>query len=143
MTKSKWALSAATVVFLLASLLPALGQRSGGYRTNARRYDPATEVTVKGTVEEVKQQTGRHSWNGTHLTLKTDTETLDVHVGPSWFLTQKEFPLAKGDEVEITGSKVTIGTGTAVVAREVRKDGKTLTLRDSKGVPQWSRRAGA
>lgn len=32
---------------------------------SARNYDPSTETTVKGTVEQVKQVSGRRGWNGT------------------------------------------------------------------------------
>jgi hypothetical protein len=81
-----------------------------------------------------------HGWSGTHLTLKTEAETLDVHVGPSWFLTQNQFSFAKGDQVEVTGSKVKVGTADTLLAREVKKEGKALVLRNPQGIPQWSRR---
>ena len=55
------------------------------------KYDPSTEVTVKGTVEEV-QETSKHmsqggkmsqgGMMGTHLLLKTQAGTLTVIVGP-------------------------------------------------------------
>ena len=58
---------------------------------------------------------------GTHLSLKTDKETLDVHIGPSHFLEQSKFAFAKGDQVEITGSKVKVQGSEAFLAREVKK----------------------
>ncbi|HVY94413.1 MAG TPA: hypothetical protein VHA14_16745, partial [Bryobacteraceae bacterium] len=48
------------------------------------------------------------------------------------------FKFAKGDSVEITGSKVTMNGEEWIIAREVTKDGKTLTLRDKDGNPKWS-----
>ena len=101
-----------------------------------RRYDPATETTVTGTVEDVMQIThpGRGG-SGTHLRLKTETGVIEVHVGPTWYLESQKASFAKGDAVTVTGSKV----GGAVIAREVKKGDAVLTLRDKQGVPKWSR----
>lgn len=102
-------------------------------------YDPATEVTVKGTVEGVNQVAGRGGWAGTHLTLKSEKETFDVHVGPSWFLTREKAEFAKGDTIEVLGSKITYNGGPAILAREITKGEKKLTLRNPQGFPVWSR----
>jgi hypothetical protein len=103
-------------------------------------YNPATESTVKGTVEAVNQVTGRRGWGGTHLQLKTESETLDVHVGPSWFLSQNKMAFAKGDQIEVTGSKVKFANTDALLAREITKGEQKLTLRNERGFPVWSRR---
>lgn len=114
-----------------------------GPRPRAPRYDTATVMTIKGTVEEVTQMTGRRGWGRTHLTLKADKGTLDVHVGPTSFIEKEGFSFAKGDELEVTGSKVAYQKGEAIIAREIKKGDKTLTLRDEKGYPVWSRRGRA
>ena len=75
---------------------------------------------------------------GTHLLLKTDSGTLEVHVGPSGYITEKQFSFAKGDAIEVIGSKVMIQDKDALIAREIIKDGKTLVLRNAQGIPQWS-----
>ena len=102
------------------------------------QYDPKTEVTVKGTIQDVQQQTGKRGWSGTHLILKTDAGTFDVHVGPSSYIAQKEFSFAKGDTIDVVGSKITITSKEALLAREITKDGKTLVLRNGQGIPEWS-----
>lgn len=102
------------------------------------RYDTSTEITLKGTVEEVKQITGRRNMTGTHLTLKTDKETIDVHLGPSSFVTAKKFEFSAGDQIEVTGSRINFAGTDAILAREVKKADKTLTLRNSQGIPEWS-----
>jgi DNA/RNA endonuclease YhcR with UshA esterase domain len=61
-----------------------------------------------------------------------------VLVGPSSFLQEKNFSFAKGDQIEVTGSKVKYGTSDAIIAREIKKGDKVLTLRNEKGVPEWS-----
>jgi hypothetical protein len=120
------------------SIASALAQ-SGMGQGAGRMYNPATETTVKGAVEEVRQVSGpRGGPGGTHLILKTDKETLEVRLGPTTFLEKEKFTFARGDQIEVTGSKVKIGGADALIAREVKKDGKTLTLRDAQGVPAWS-----
>jgi hypothetical protein len=122
---------------LLASwmALPSLAQM---HRRAAPMYNTATEVTLKGSVEAVNQVKGPQGWGGTHLSLKTDKETIDVHVGPSWFLTQNKTSFAKGDQVEVTGSRAKFGEKDALIAREIKKGGETLTLRNALGFPAWS-----
>jgi hypothetical protein len=100
-------------------------------------YNPDTETSIKGIVQEVKQATcGRMM--GTHVVLKSGDESREVMLGPSTFITSKGFAFAKGDSLEVTGSKVTVNGINYIIAREVVKDGKTLTLRDKSGKPQWS-----
>jgi hypothetical protein len=130
----------AALLILLVAVTVVLAQGPAGQRMGPPRYDPATEITVSGIVQEVKQISGSRRWNGTHLTLETDVGTADVHVGPSTFLAEKEFVFAKGDQIEVIGSKVKYGDADALIAREIKKDGKVLTLRDAKGFPVWSRR---
>jgi hypothetical protein len=102
-------------------------------------YDVSTETTITGTVQDILHpQMGR--MNGTHLLVKTESETIEVHVGPSDFVANAGFTFAKGDSVQVLGSKVTIDGKEALIAREVTRDGKTLTLRDKTGRPMWAGR---
>lgn len=127
--------SLAAAAFLLSTILAsAQGPRA---RNNMRMYDPATETNLKGTVEAVTQQT-RGQMMGMHFTIKTAEETREVVLGPAQFVTSKGFAFVKGDAIEVTGSRITMGAMEFVIAREVVKDGKTLTLRDKAGTPQWA-----
>jgi len=121
--------------------VPSVGQPANpGMRMP--RYDSSTETNIKGTVEDVlhPQYSSRRGNMGIHLMVKTETGTIEVHLGPSSYVTQQGFAFAKGDAVEVAGSKVTIAGAPAVIAREVVKDGKTLTLRDKTGRPKWAGR---
>jgi len=121
-------------IFVLGFAIAAFAQ--GPNRT--RNYDPKTEVTVKGTVEDVQQNVGRRGGTGTHLILKTDSGTLPVHVGPSAYIAKKQFSFSKGDQIEVLGSKVLIAGKETILAREITKEGKTLVLRNAQGIPEWS-----
>jgi hypothetical protein len=104
----------------------------------SRIYDPKTVETIKGeivAVEHVAPLKGMSE--GVHVTLKTDKGDASVHLGPAWYLDNQEVQLAKGDRVEIRGSRVTLDSKPAVIAAEVKKGVETLTLRDPSGVPMW------
>jgi hypothetical protein len=119
-------------------------------------YDATTETTLKGTVEEVKTVSGMMGgggrmgpggrmgaqgmgmMQGTHVMLKTDAETIDVHLGPSAYLKDQQIEIAKGDALEIIGSRVKIGESDAFLARELRKGQTSWTLRDADGRPRWA-----
>ncbi len=108
-------------------------------RHRARLYDPAKEVTISGTIDEVSQiQHGRMT--GMHVLVKTGTETIDVRLGPSFFISNQGFNFAKGDQVEVVGAKAKVGGADVLIAREVTKDAKKLTLRDANGRPLWAGR---
>lgn len=122
---------------LMLAQPPQGGMRHGGMKMAP--YDVSTETTITGTVQDILHpQMGR--MNGTHLLVKTESETIEVHVGPSDFVANAGFTFAKGDSVQVLGSKVTIDGKEALIAREVTRDGKTLTLRDKTGRPMWAGR---
>ncbi len=124
------------VITILVMGLPLVAFGQGPGRT--RNYDPKTEVTVKGTIEDVQEQSGKQGGTGTHLVLKTDSATVTVHVGPSAYIAKKQFSFAKGDQIAVLGSKVIIAGKETLLAREITKDGKTLVLRNPQGVPEWA-----
>jgi len=130
----------ALIIFLGSACATVISaQAPPGPRARAPRYDAAAEVTLKGTVEAVQQSEGRRGWAGTHLTLKTGEETLDVHAGPSWFLAKQKMSFAKGDEIEVTGAKAKFGEQEALLARVIKKGEQSVTLRDARGIPVWAR----
>jgi hypothetical protein len=132
---------AGMMLLLVVPALMAQAGMQGSRGRGARNYNPATEVTVKGAVEEVTQTTGRRGWAGIHLTLKTDEGAYDVHVGPASYISAQQFAFAKGESVEVIGSKTAVGGKEVLIARQITRDGKTLTLRDEQGFPKWSRRS--
>jgi hypothetical protein len=125
----------AAIVFTtgIAFSLFAPAQRGG------RIYDASTETTVHGTVTAVNSVTGRRGWNGVHLTIQNGDEKSEVHIGPSTYVSSKGFTFAAGDQVDVLGSRVTVNGVPSLIAREITKDGKVLTLRDKQGFPLWSR----
>lgn len=81
-----------TLVLITAIAVPLVFSQmgpGGGRGRGARNYDRATEITVKGTVEDVQQPADQKGRAGTHLMLKSDQGTFDVHVGPSSYVSSQ------------------------------------------------------
>jgi len=75
---------------------------------------------------------------GIHLKVKTDTETISVHLGPAWFIERQDISIEKGDTIEVKGSKITFNGAPAVIAAAVEKEEQELRLRDDNGFPVWA-----
>jgi hypothetical protein len=112
-----------------------MGPGSGKCMSN---YDPKAEVSISGTVDRITLQSGHRGWQGTHLFVKTDNGVIEVHVGPTDYIASQRFSFAPGDVVEVTGSKFNMQNKDVLLAREIKKDGKTLVLRNAQGVPNWA-----
>jgi hypothetical protein len=129
-------------LFLLALVLaslcvtPAIAQKS--QEPGPPKYDPHTEMKMKGTVEEVKLPPKGSEKEAVHLLAKNGTETADVYLCPKSFLDDMGVSFKKGDEIALTGSKVKQDAADLILAREVVKGTDTLVLRDDKGNPVWS-----
>lgn len=119
-------------------LFTAFASAQTGSRRGMPNYNPNTETTLKGTVEQVMDTTGRRGWHGTHLMLNTDEGKVEVHVGPASYIAGQGFAFAKDDRLQVLGSKVKFGDTDVLIAREINKDGKTLVLRDAQGLPKWA-----
>lgn len=132
--QSSWLLAAGFVMF---ATLSAAAQRSGSGAVGEVAYDPATEVTLRGMVQEVKPM--KTVETVTHLTLlKADHSTIEVHLGPSSWMAKQSISFRAGDQIEVIGSRVTQEGSDVIVARQIRKGKQTLTLRDMQGISQWS-----
>lgn len=115
-------------------------------------YDPKTEATFTGTVDEIRGGPGRLGWlmrvhtfgvghkgaEDRELLLETDTDTLLIHLGPATFLRDRKIEIKNGDRLSVTGSRVTIGDSQVVLAREIRRNDAAWTLRTATGQPLWS-----
>jgi hypothetical protein len=103
------------------------------------KYDLKTEITLKkAIVQDVKEVTLPNGQNRFRLIVTEGGNTWEVCLCPKAFMEMLDTSFAKGDEVEVTGSKVQDGENTLILAREVVKGQNTLVLRDKKGEPVWS-----
>jgi len=135
----------ATLTILLAGALaraqPVESPPCPGYGGGAGRgFDPATLETIEGEILEVASAPcpGWSGARGVHLSVETASGPVQVHVGPQWYLQRKAVAFAAGEQVTITGSRVSLRGRPALVATEVRRGEKVLRLREADGAPAWA-----
>lgn len=110
-------------------------------RNNYKRiFNPATVETITGDVQSVDTYTfnKKSGYGGVHLLVRTDKETIKVHVGPVWFLEDNNFSFNVNDKVEVKGSRVTYDGEEVIIGSNVKNGDKSLALRDDDGIPYWS-----
>jgi hypothetical protein len=116
---------------------PGRGWGAGGPYN--RMFNPKTVETLNGEVAIVdKFIPNKNMSYGVHLILKTDKETIPVHLGPGWYMEKQGADFAAGDKVEVTGSRITYQGKPAIIAAKVKKGDQVLKLRDASGVPGWT-----
>jgi len=146
-TKRMLGLMTITVFLLTAAMAMAGpgnwgGRGSGGWGTGTPYqglYNPANVETFSGEVVGLEQTTPMKRMNqGLALVVKTEKETVTVHLGPTWYLERLDTKIAVGDQVEIKGVRTILAGKPVVIAAEVTKGDNVLTLRDATGVPVWA-----
>ena len=115
---------------------------SGGWGPGTpynRMYDPAKVETVSGAVESISTVVPMKGMNpAAMLVLKTDKELIPIHLGPEWYITRLDAKIAKGDRIEVKGSRVDFAGKPAIIAAEIKKGDSLLVLRNSSGIPVWA-----
>ena len=118
------------------------GRGSGGWGMGTPYqgiYNPATLETIAGEVIGIEKTVPMRRMNeGLALVVKTEKETVTVHLGPTWYLERLDAKIVKGDQVEVKGASATLAGKTIILAAEVKKGDNVLVLRDTSGVPVWS-----
>jgi hypothetical protein len=105
------------------------------------RYDPATETTVKGTVGELKLVPPTGGKPIAYLVTKTgpdkEKDVVQIFLCPKSFLDQLGIAFKADEMIEVKGSKVKQDGADLILAREMVKEGETLTFRFPDGKPAW------
>ena len=137
------------IVAVFASASESIAQRGMGRGRGPRgwgpdnqyclAYKPDTTVTISGEVISVEKTVPtKGMFYGVHLMVKTDEETISVHLGPGWYIEGQGIMFEPEDKLEITGSKVTFDEEQVIIASEVKRGDEVLELRDENGIPAWS-----
>jgi hypothetical protein len=145
MNNFRFFISILTLIILfysVESLAQPGGKGSGGWGQGSgynRMYDPNTVETISGAVLSVEKITPGHGMSyGVHLIVKTDGETISVHLGPGWFIERQDITIEPKDIIEVTGSRISYQGKPAIIAAEVKKGDELLKLRDENGIPYWA-----
>lgn len=125
-------------LLLLVVLSPLAAQPGRGGGQAMPVYDPATEITLSGTISEVTFPDSPMDGRGVHLRLDTGDGVRSVHLGPAAYVEEQGFSFSAGDRIEVIGSQVKCQGEDAVLAREVGLGERHLILRDKSGRPRWA-----
>jgi hypothetical protein len=119
----------ALMLFLLAALVVA--------QEAPPAYDPATEVTVRGVVTEVRDFSCPITATlGRHVEVRlADGSILEVHLAPAKFMNDFKINVTPGP-ITVVGSKVTFRGAPAVIARSFAQK-NNYELRNENGRPYW------
>lgn len=139
---------AALTVFGAFGANVALAQRGIAWRGGggwgpgtayARLYNPKTVETISGEVVSADRITPmKGMYYGVHLMVKTNKETISVHLGPGWYIENQDVKLLPKDKIEVKGSRITYEGKPAILAATVTKGDEVMELRDANGFPTWS-----
>jgi len=101
----------------------------------AALYNSANEMVTKGVVQEVQEFDCPVSEGelGSHLLLKTDDGTLQVHLAPVRIMSGQNLRFAPGDQIEVVGAKVRLFGKNGLIAREITRGNESYILRDREG----------
>ena len=101
-------------------------------------YDQATQQTFEGIVVETRDYSCPVSGSvGSHITIKGEISTIEIHLAPATFMKQYEISINKGDRVTVVGSKIEFEGKPSVIAKTVVLGKDTFNFRDPKGRPLW------
>lgn len=97
-------------------------------------YDPSQLETIHGRVLKIERV---GPGQGTWLQVKTEQETLTVHLGPAWYLNQQKVAIAPNETIEVTGVRNIGGNDITLMASKFKYTGQTIELYDKQGFPSW------
>jgi hypothetical protein len=101
-------------------------------------YAPTSEQTMRGWVVETRDfQCPVTGTVGSHITVKSETGSVEVHLAPASFMKQYEINIRKGDNVTVVGSRIMFEGKGALIAKSVAIGNETYNFRDQSGRPLW------
>lgn len=139
-------------MILTTTAYAAPWDKSQQLRKMTDAYDISKLESVEGTVDNIFEITPPNSPNsGVHIIVKAESESVDIHLGPGWYITHRDnilaigdSTIARGDLVKVNGAKFEGPMNPKLKLRGIRaaevlkKDVIVFKLRDKKGKPLWS-----
>lgn len=126
----------------LAAAQPVVISGDPGYNADSpynRLYNTHTVITIKGKVTGIEIAAPMKGMgNAVTLMVKTTKgQTWQVDVGPEWYVNNQRTQIKVKDQVQVTGSRVSIGGHDVILAEQIVKNKNVLALRRPMGRPYW------
>jgi hypothetical protein len=126
------------IMLLLAGAGSVISQEKNTPPQNTYTYDLSTQHTVSGSVIGGRDfQCPVSGTLGSHITVKTETGAIEVHLAPTSFIKQYEILIRKDDNVTVVGSRIMFEGKPALIAKSIVIGRDTYNFRDPKGRPLW------
>jgi hypothetical protein len=125
-------------MLLLAGAGSVISQEKNTPPQTVYTYDQSAERTVSGLVTGGRDfQCPVSGTLGSHITVKTDTGSIEVHLAPASFIKQYEILIRKDDNITVVGSRIMFDGKPALIAKSIVIGRDTYNFRDPKGRPLW------
>ena len=126
------------MMLMLAGAGSVISQEKNTPLQTVYTYDQSAERTVSGLVLGGRDfQCPVSGTLGSHITVKTDTATIEVHLAPASFIKQYEILIRKDDNITVVGSRIMFEGKPALIAKSIVIGRDTYNFRDPKGRPLW------
>lgn len=100
-------------------------------------YNVDRETTIRGTITEIVLEPRSKDTAAFLIVILEEKDTArlyKVEVSPAWFF---QWDLHQGESLQVTGSLVSEGRLSLLMARRIRFRGELLNVRDKHGFPNW------
>ena len=125
-------------LLLFGAAMNLISQEKSSPTHASYTYAPTSEQTMRGWVVETKDfQCPVTGTVGSHITVKNELSSIEVHLAPASFMKQYEISIRKGDNVTVVGSKIMFEGKSALIAKSVAIGNDTYNFRDQSGKPLW------
>lgn len=74
---------------------------------------------------------------GVLVHLRSENGEIDVHLGPRWFVFQRDLTFTRGEPLVVMGMSIRLGGKPAVIADRIQRRESTTVLRELSGRPAW------
>ncbi|HWD40743.1 MAG TPA: hypothetical protein VG944_17985 [Fimbriimonas sp.] len=105
-------------------------------------YSRKNEVAIVGRVTgKIKGTPSDKRTEGMSILVRDSKNVVhEIDMGPTWFIKDQEAKINLGDKVKVIGSPIHFrgAKDTVVLARQIIRKNKVLTLRDESGFPYWN-----
>ena len=109
------------------------GQSTAADSSLVPKYNLSTEVRLRGVVVDINDHPCPISGGlGSHLIVQTQEGTVEVHLAPTKFVNEYQVIFARGEKVEVLGSRMIFQGKDALLAREIVRGEDTFVFRDAK-----------
>lgn len=104
----------------------------------SKMFDSRAVETIRGEVLAIEKIIPLKGMScGVQLVVRTETDTIAVHLGPEWFMENQDMQIERQDIIEVKGSRITFNGQAIIIAAEILRRTEILRLRNNIGLPAW------